>query len=34
MEIGTKNSYQSPEYLNTTKMNTKKVWIWGLTPRR
>ena len=19
-------------YLNTTKINTKKIWIWGLTP--
>ena len=32
LKLGSKNRYQSPEtapdfYFNTTKMNTKKVWI-------
>ena len=37
LKFGSKNRYQSPEtvprfYFNTSKMKTKKVWIWGLTP--
>ena len=32
-KIGINCLRQSPEFvLSTTKINTKKVWIWGLTP--
>ena len=32
-KIGVNRPRLSPDfYFNTTKMNTKKVWIWGLTP--
>jgi hypothetical protein len=37
LKFGSKNRYQSPEtiprfYFDTSKMKTKKVWIWGFTP--